>query len=101
MRDSGNLFDETLKVFIMCLSVPGRILEISEEDGFKMGKVDFSGVRKRVCLQYVPDIQVGEYVLVHVGFAIAKLDEVEAGRTLKLLAELDDMQEDVEMDAPS
>lgn len=77
----------------MCLSVPGRILEITEEDGFKMGKVDFSGITKRICLQYVPDIQVGEYALVHVGFAIAKLDEKEAAKTLKLLAELEQMQD--------
>lgn len=84
----------------MCLSVPGKVLEIIEEDGFTMGKVNFSGISKNICLQYVPDIQVGEYVLVHVGFAIAKLDEVEAEKTLKLLAELDQMQEESGKDSP-
>lgn len=85
----------------MCLSVPGKILEITEEDGFIMGKLDFSGITKRICLQYVPDIQVGEYALVHVGFAIAKLDEEEAAKTLKLLRELDAMQEESGKDPSS
>lgn len=84
----------------MCLSVPGKVLEIIEEDGFTMGKVNFSGISKKICLQYVPDIKVGEYVLVHVGFAIAKLDEVEAAKTLKLLAELDQMQGEPGKDSP-
>ena len=101
MRDVDSPLWSNDKGFFMCLSVPGRILEITEEDGFKMGRVDFSGIIKRICLQYVPEIQVGEYVLVHVGFAIAKLNETEAAKTLKLLAELDDMQGDVEMDTPS
>jgi hydrogenase expression/formation protein HypC len=85
----------------MCLSVPGRILEITEEDGFKMGKADFSGIIKRICLQYVPDIQVGEYALVHVGFAIARVDENEAQKTLQLLKELDEMQDESGKDSPS
>lgn len=78
----------------MCLSVPGKVLEISDEDGFKMGKLDFSGITKRICLQYLPDIQVGEYALVHVGFAIARINEQEAAKTLKLLGELKQMQDD-------
>jgi len=85
----------------MCLSVPGRILDITEEDGFKMGKVDFSGVIKRICLQYVPDIQVGEYALVHVGFAIARVDEKEAAKTLQLLRELDEMQDEPDGESSS
>ena len=75
MRDVDNLFLLSDKGFCMCLSVPGKVLEITEEDGFKMGRVNFSGITKRICLQYVPDIQVGEYALVHVGFAIARIDE--------------------------
>ncbi len=85
----------------MCLSIPGRVLEITEEDGFKMGKIDFSGIIKKVCLQYIPDIRVGEYALVHVGFAISKVDEKEAAKTLKLLKELEDMGNESKEDSPS
>jgi hydrogenase expression/formation protein HypC len=66
----------------MCLAVPGRILSIAEADGVPMAEVDFGGVRKSVCLQYVPDASVGEYVVVHVGFAIQLLDEESARQTL-------------------
>ena len=66
----------------MCLAVPGRILSLVEADGVPMAEVDFGGVRKDVCLQYVPDAAVGEYVVVHVGFAIQRLDEASAVQTL-------------------
>jgi hydrogenase expression/formation protein HypC len=66
----------------MCLAVPGRILAIAEADGTLMAEVDFGGVRKDVCLQYIPDAAVGEYVVVHVGFAIQRLDEESARETL-------------------
>jgi hydrogenase expression/formation protein HypC len=66
----------------MCLAVPGRVLSIAEVDGTPMADVDFGGVRKNVCLQYVPDAAVGDYVVVHVGFAIQRLDEESARRTL-------------------
>lgn len=66
----------------MCLAVPGRILSIAEADGTLMAEVDFGGVRKSVCLQYIPDATVGEYVVVHVGFAIQRLDEASARETL-------------------
>jgi hydrogenase expression/formation protein HypC len=66
----------------MCLAVPGRVLSITEVDGTLMAQVDFGGVRKEVCLQYIPDAQVGEYVVVHVGFAIQRLDEQSAQETL-------------------
>ena len=66
----------------MCLAVPGRILSIAEMDGTVMAEADFGGVRKNVCLQYVPDAAVGEYVVVHVGFAIQRLDEASALETL-------------------
>ncbi len=85
----------------MCLSVPGKVLEITEEDGFKIGRVEFSGITKKICLQYIPDIQVGEYALVHVGFAISKLDEKEAAKTLKLLAELGQVQNESEKGSSS
>jgi hydrogenase expression/formation protein HypC len=66
----------------MCLAVPGRVLSIAEVDGALMADVDFGGVRKSVCLQYIPDAAVGEYVVVHVGFAIQRLDERSAQETL-------------------
>jgi hydrogenase expression/formation protein HypC len=66
----------------MCLAVPGRVLSITEVDGTPMADVDFGGVRKNVCLQYVPDAAVGDYVVVHVGFAIQRLDEESARQTL-------------------
>jgi hydrogenase expression/formation protein HypC len=66
----------------MCLAVPGRVLNIAEVDGTLMAEVDFGGVHKDVCLQYIPDAAVGEYVVVHVGFAIQRLDEQSAQDTL-------------------
>ncbi|MFD8821036.1 HypC/HybG/HupF family hydrogenase formation chaperone [Streptomyces sp. NPDC059605] len=66
----------------MCLAVPGRVLSTAEVDGTVMAEVDFGGVRKEVCLQYIPDAAVGEYVIVHVGFAIQRLDERSALDTL-------------------
>jgi hydrogenase expression/formation protein HypC len=66
----------------MCLAVPGRVLSMAEVDGTLMADVDFGGVRKNVCLQYIPDVAIGEYVVVHVGFAIQRLDEKSAQETL-------------------
>jgi hydrogenase expression/formation protein HypC len=66
----------------MCLAVPGRVVSIAEIDGVPMAEVDFGGVRKGVCLQYVPDAAAGDYVIVHVGFAIQRLDEESARETL-------------------
>jgi len=72
----------------MCLAIPGRVVEILREDDVLMGKVDFGGVKKRACLEYVPDVSVGDYVLVHVGFALSRIDEAEANRVFALLAEM-------------
>ena len=83
----------------MCLGVPGKVVEVYREHELLMGRVDFGGVLKRVCLEYVPDIGVGEYALVHVGFALTRLDEAEANRVFALLAEageLDEVQEGVD-----
>ena len=66
----------------MCLAVPGRVLSLAEVDGTLMAEVDFGGVHKDVCLQYIPDAAIGEYVVVHVGFAIQRLDEKSAQDTL-------------------
>jgi hydrogenase expression/formation protein HypC len=70
----------------MCLGIPGRVTAINEEAGLLMGSVDFGGVRREVCLAYAPETQVGDYVVVHVGFAISRLDEAEALRTLEVIA---------------
>jgi hydrogenase expression/formation protein HypC len=72
----------------MCLGVPGKVVDTVEEDGIVMGRVEFGGVIRKVCLAHVPDVRPGEYVLVHVGFALTKLDEAEAARVLAMLAEL-------------
>ena len=66
----------------MCLAVPGRVESVNEQDGQTMAQVDFGGLRKEVCLAYIPDVQVGEYVIVHVGFAIQRVDEQSAQETL-------------------
>ena len=66
----------------MCLAVPGRVVSVHEADGQTMAQVDFGGLRKEVCLAYIPDVQVDEYVIVHVGFAIQRLDERSAQETL-------------------
>jgi hydrogenase expression/formation protein HypC len=73
----------------MCLGIPARVVEIYRADGLKMGKVDFGGVLREVCLEYVPEIQVGEYAIIHVGFAISRVDEEEAQKTFELLREID------------
>jgi hydrogenase expression/formation protein HypC len=66
----------------MCLAIPGRVEEITAEAGLRMGRVNFGGVVKRVCLDYVPEVEVGDYTIVHVGFAISKIDEETARQTL-------------------
>lgn len=69
----------------MCLALPGKIVSISRDEDLLMGDVDFSGLRKKVCLAYTPEAAIGDYVIVHVGFAISILDEKEAKSTLDLL----------------
>ena len=79
----------------MCLGVPGKITEIYEADGLKMGKIDFGGVMREACLAYIPDVKVGEYCVIHVGFAISKLSEAEAMETLALFQEIADLDEEL------
>ncbi len=75
----------------MCLSIPGKVVSIDETiPGLKMGKVNFAGVGKDVCLQWLDDVKVGDYVLVHVGFALSKVDEKEAMSTIAMLREMSD-----------
>jgi len=77
----------------MCLGVPGKVVDVGDENGVLMGRVDFGGVARKVCLEHVPDAVPGEYVLVHVGFALSKLDEAEALRVFELLRELGQLDE--------
>jgi len=79
----------------MCLAVPGRIISVLEDInlGLRRGRVDFSGIRKDVCLDYTPEARVGDYVLVHVGFALSVVDQEEAYRVFEVLRELDQLDE--------
>ncbi len=77
----------------MCLGIPGKIVEIYTTGGLRMGKVDFGGVTREACLEYLPDIQVGDYTVIHVGFAITRLSEAEAQESLALVREMVDRME--------
>ncbi len=77
----------------MCLAVPGKVIESFEQNGMRMAKVQFGGVMREACLEYVPETQVGDYILVHVGFAISRVDEAEALRTYQLLEEMGQLEE--------
>ena len=83
----------------MCLGVPGKVVEKYETKGMPMGKVDFGGVTKEVCLAYVPDIEIGRYAIVHVGFAITELDEQSAQETLDLFREMGVLDEELGLGA--
>jgi hydrogenase expression/formation protein HypC len=72
----------------MCLGIPGKIIEIWEESGTRMATVDFGGTTKKVCLAYLPDLDIGEYTIVHAGFALTRLDEESANNTLKMFADM-------------
>ena len=77
----------------MCLAIPGKVVEFHENDGIRMSKVDFGGITKEACLEYLPEVEIGDYVLVHVGFAISRVDAEEAARTYKYLEEMDQLGE--------
>lgn len=77
----------------MCLAIPGKVVEAYDRGGLRMARVQFGGIIREACLDYVPDTRIGEYVLVHVGFAISKVDEQEAARTYQLLEEMDQLTE--------
>ena len=79
----------------MCLAVPGKITKIYDKDDIQMGTIDFDGITKEICLSYVPDIKIGEYALVHVGFAMQKLDEKSALETLQMFRELGVLEEEL------
>lgn len=78
----------------MCLGIPGRIVEVHDDRGLLMGQVDFGGVRREVCLAYLEgDVKPGDYAIVHVGFAISRVDEEEARRTFEALREMSQLEE--------
>ncbi len=80
----------------MCLGIPGKVVEATGDDFMRTGKVDFDGIVKEVSLAYVPEVEVGDYVIVHVGFAITQLDEASAHETLALLRQLDVIDEELD-----
>jgi hydrogenase expression/formation protein HypC len=85
----------------MCLAIPGKVTEIDRSATPVMGNVNFNGITRRVCLEWLPELQVGDYVIVHVGFAISKLDEQEALETLKLFEQIGDLASELgEEDVP-
>lgn len=79
----------------MCLGVPGRITEIYEQGGLPMARVDFGGVARETCLAYVPEAKVGDYCVIHVGFAISLMNEKEALETLTLLKQISNIEEEI------
>jgi hydrogenase expression/formation protein HypC len=79
----------------MCLAVPGKIIEIKESEGLQMAKVDFGGIFREACLDYVPEAKVGDYCVIHVGFAISLLSEHEAMETLELLKQISNIEEEL------
>ena len=79
----------------MCLAVPGRIVEIRDDRGTRMATIDFDGIRKDICLDFVPEIEVGDYAIVHVGFAISKVDEESANESLRLFRAMGTLEEEL------
>ena len=77
----------------MCLGIPGKVAETYREHDLLMGKVEFGGVFKRVCLEYLPEVRPGDYVLVHVGFALSRIDEAEARRVFEFLEGMNQLDE--------
>jgi len=79
----------------MCLAIPGKVVDLFKTSGVQMGKMDFDGITKNICLAYIPDIQIGEYAIVHVGFAIERLDEKSALETLELFRTMGSLEEEL------
>ena len=77
----------------MCLGIPGKVIKTYREHDVLMGKVDFSGVVKQVCLEHVPKVEIGQYVLVHVGFALSQINEAEAQKVFEFLKGMDQLDE--------
>ena len=84
----------------MCLAVPGKIIEAEERDGNPIAKVQFGGIFRQVFLNFVPDAKVGDYVIVHVGFALSRIDAEEAARTYQILEEMGLLEQEAQADTP-
>ena len=84
----------------MCLAIPGKVLEIDRSAQPVMGTVSFGGIQKRVCVEWIPDLNVGDYVIVHVGFALSKVDEKEALETIAMFKEMDELESEEPGDGP-
>jgi hydrogenase expression/formation protein HypC len=84
----------------MCLGVPGKIVDVYESNGLKMAKVDFGGIFREACLDFVPEAKVGEYCIIHVGFAISLLSETDALETLELLRQMGTFEEELGIETP-
>jgi hydrogenase expression/formation protein HypC len=81
----------------MCLAVPGQIVDVRDERGTPMATIDFDGITKEICLAYLPDIEVGDYAIVHVGFAISKIDEASALETLQMFRDLGILENELDI----
>ena len=77
----------------MCLGVPGKVIDVYDEDGIRMGTADFGGITRKACLEYAPEVGLGSWVVIHVGFAISVVDEEEAKRSYELLAEMGNLED--------
>ena len=78
----------------MCLAIPGKVTELYETNGMKMAKIDFGGVVKEACMEYLPEIKIGDYTIIHVGFGLSILDEKEAFETMELLRQIEAVGEE-------
>jgi len=78
----------------MCLAIPGKVIELYQTNGMKMARVDFGGVVKEACMEYLPEVKLGDYTIIHVGFGLSILDEQEAFETLDLLKQIDSLGEE-------
>ena len=78
----------------MCLAVPAKVIELYEANGMKMAKVDFGGVVKEACMEYLPEVKLGDYTIIHVGFGLSIMDEKEAFETMELLKQVDSLSEE-------
>jgi hydrogenase expression/formation protein HypC len=85
----------------MCLAIPGKVTTIEENDGIRIGRVEFGGIRRQACLDFVPEAQEGDYVMVHVGFAISVVDKEEAERTYALLESMGMLEDELTSDGPT
>ena len=85
----------------MCLAIPGKVAEIEEKEGVRSGRILFGGIARQACLDFVPEVKVGDYVMVHVGFAISIVDQEEAERTYALLESMGVLTEELTPDSGS